>query len=64
MFCARNRVAQFFHAYEASWHFLRAARALYLLFADGSVRVLNIDISTDVLGRLTARNDHEFVEDH
>jgi prepilin-type processing-associated H-X9-DG protein len=34
------------------------------VFADGSVRVLNIDISTDVLGKLTSRNDHEFVEDN
>lgn len=34
------------------------------VFADGSVRTLNIDISTDVLGRLTNRNDHEFVEGH
>jgi prepilin-type processing-associated H-X9-DG protein len=32
------------------------------LFADGSVRVLNIAISTDVLGKLTARNDHEVIE--
>jgi prepilin-type N-terminal cleavage/methylation domain-containing protein/prepilin-type processing-associated H-X9-DG protein len=34
------------------------------VFADGSVRVLNVDIATDLLGRLTARNDHEFVKGH
>ena len=31
------------------------------VFCDGSVRSINIDIATDILGRLTARNDHEFV---
>jgi prepilin-type N-terminal cleavage/methylation domain-containing protein/prepilin-type processing-associated H-X9-DG protein len=34
------------------------------VFADGSVRVLNVNISTDLLGRLTSRNDGEFVEGH
>ncbi len=32
------------------------------VYADGSVHVLNIDISTDILGRLTHRNDHEVIE--
>ena len=34
------------------------------VFADGSVRVLNVDIATDILGRMTHRSDHEFVPDH
>jgi prepilin-type N-terminal cleavage/methylation domain-containing protein/prepilin-type processing-associated H-X9-DG protein len=33
------------------------------VFVDGSVRVIDPSISTTVLGRLTARNDREFVED-
>ncbi|TWU02421.1 DUF1559 domain-containing protein [Stieleria varia] len=31
------------------------------VFADGSVRTFDVNISTDVLGRLTHRNDHEVV---
>lgn len=42
-----------------SWH----VAGVNFVFADGSVRTINIDISTAVLGRLTARNDHEFVAD-
>ena len=34
------------------------------VFADGSVRAIDPNISTEVLGRLTARNDHEVTEDH
>ena len=34
------------------------------VFGDGSVRVLDPHISTELLGNLTARNDHEFVEGH
>lgn len=34
------------------------------VFGDGSVRVLSPQISTDLLGRLTARNDHKFVPGH
>lgn len=34
------------------------------VFADGSVRVLNVDIATDILGRLTNRKDHQFVPDN
>ncbi|MGB7328690.1 MAG: DUF1559 domain-containing protein [Rubripirellula sp.] len=33
------------------------------VFGDGSVRTLNTHISTDVLGKLTNRNDHEVVTD-
>ncbi len=43
-----------------SWH----TGGVNFVFADGSVRTFSIDISTDLLGRLTARNDHEFVEDN
>ncbi len=32
------------------------------VYADGSVHVLNVAVSTDVLGRLTHRNDHEVIE--
>lgn len=42
-----------------SWH----TGGVNFVFADGSVRTFDIDISTEVLGRLTHRNDHEFVAD-
>ena len=32
------------------------------VFVDGSVRVIDPNISATVLGRLTARNDREFIE--
>ncbi len=34
------------------------------VFGDGSVRVLDPQISTELLGRLTARNDGEFIPEH
>ncbi len=34
------------------------------LMGDGSVRSLNVLINTDLLGRLTSRNDHEVVADY
>jgi len=33
------------------------------VFADGSVRTFSVNISTNVLGRLTARNDHEVISE-
>lgn len=39
------------------------AAGVNFVFADGSVRTLDTNISTEVLGRLTARNDREFVTD-
>ncbi len=43
-----------------SWH---AGGVVNFVFADGSVRSFSPDLSTDLLGRLTARNDHEVVQD-
>jgi prepilin-type N-terminal cleavage/methylation domain-containing protein/prepilin-type processing-associated H-X9-DG protein len=34
------------------------------LLADGSVRSVNVLIATDILGRLTVRNDHEVVSEY
>ncbi|MDA8743067.1 DUF1559 domain-containing protein [Rubripirellula amarantea] len=34
------------------------------VFADGSVRVFDVNMSTELLGRLTSRNDGEFAKDN
>ncbi len=43
-----------------SWH----PNVCNFVFADGSVRTFAPSISTDLLGRLTHRADHEFVADN
>jgi prepilin-type processing-associated H-X9-DG protein len=34
------------------------------LLADGSVRGVNVLIATDILGRLTVRNDNEIISEY
>ncbi|MFG0288206.1 MAG: H-X9-DG-CTERM domain-containing protein, partial [Rhodopirellula sp. JB044] len=40
------------------------AGGVNFVFADGSVRTFDPSISTELLGRLTARNDGKFAEDN
>lgn len=49
--------------FETNFGSYHAGGGVNFAFADGSVRTLSPDISTDLLGRLTARNDHEVVSE-